>query len=139
MLYLEKHVDIHMDKNFGTSDNTFKDDKNVIHNPLTFRTSMKYALIFQISCNLPVELKQMKTYLVKTSSKLIDKPTTSVRDWTETLTTEFESKGILHYYTNANKDIEIWKDPEIQDACKSQGKKACRCCAVLRCRILQRY
>ena len=53
-------VDIHVDKTFGTSDKTFKDDKGIIHNPLTFSRSMKFSLIFQICCNLPVELKQMK-------------------------------------------------------------------------------
>ena len=61
-------------------------------------TSTKYA-IFQIACNLAVEFKQMRTYLVKSSSELLELSKTAVRHWIDLLTIEFTSKGILHDFT----------------------------------------
>ena len=94
-------IDIHVDKTFGKTSATFLDDKNRVQSPLTWRTSMKYAIIFQITCNLPVEFKQMRTYLVQSSSALIELPKTAVRDWIDLLTIEFTGKGILHDFTTS--------------------------------------
>ena len=62
-------VDIHVDKTFGNTNATFEDEDGIVHNPLTFRRSMKYSLIFQISSDLPVELKQIRTFLLQESEK----------------------------------------------------------------------
>ena len=34
---------------------------------------------------------------------------------------------------SANKDLEIYKDKDIQEACKNHGQKACWCCAGVVC------
>ena len=153
---------------------------------------MKYLLIFQVASNLPIEFKQMRTYLVQSSSVLIDEPKMDIPEWIELLTKEFKSKGILHDYTStnipsskkklgvngaevkdkpsnedeltkqwrsspkdyktetrlkiklkkiaeqkakdaANKDLEIWKDTEIMEACNEEGKKVCWECGGLLC------
>ena len=124
----------------------------------------------------------MRTYLMQSSSALIELVKTAVRNWIDLLTIEFTSKGILHDFTigcipatkkklnvngteikdkdtndavkkqwldlpkqnaaekklksklkaivirkakdTANKDLEIYKDPEIIEACKEGGHKA---------------
>ena len=97
-------IDIHVDKTFGKTCSTYTDAKQRVHSPLTSRLVMKYSIIFQVALNLPIEFKQMRTYLLQSSSAalsdislLIDIP-----EWMELLTKEFTSKGILHDYTSAN-------------------------------------
>ena len=88
---------------------------------------IKYGIIFQVAQNLPIDFKQMRTFLLQSCaaaltdiSLLIDIP-----EWMELLTTEFITRGILSDYTtsivSASKKKLAVNRAEIKD--KSSGDK----------------
>ena len=192
------NIDMHVDITFGTSDATYTDTKGRVHSLLTNRLMTKYGIIFQVAENLPVDIKQVKNFILQSSgaamtdiSLLIDIP-----DWMALLTTEFTNKGILSDYTSsivpaskkklaingaeikdkslgenevtaqwkktkkhfivdekfkktlkkiaeekakesANKELEIYKNPDIMEACRKEGHRVCWECASMNCLIKQ--
>ena len=53
------HVDIHVSKMFGTTNDVFTDEDDIVQTPINLKRSTKYFMIFQICNDLPVELKQI--------------------------------------------------------------------------------
>ena len=93
-------VDLYVNKNWGKNDEDYIDDDGITQNTLTFKRMIKYSLIFPICCDLRVELKHLKPYLLQETSRQMMKPMTSIRKWSKTVSDHMETKGCLNDFKN---------------------------------------
>ena len=93
-------VDSHIDRTLGRSAKTFTDKKGRIQADITFLVKTKYSIIFQISNNLPPEVKLMKDYILQVTANILDdiELLIDIIEFKDNLTIEFDKKGNLGDY-----------------------------------------
>ena len=84
-------VDSHVDRTLGRSAKTFTDKKGRIHADITFLLKTKYSIIFQITNNLPPEVKLMKDYILQVTANILDdiELLIDISEFQDNLTIEF--------------------------------------------------
>ena len=93
-------IDVEVDKAHGTSNATFKDAKGRVQSVVTHRLLAKYRLIFEVTEQLPTEVKQMRHFICQSASSIMSDLTLliDIQDFKKNLKTEFTGKGNLADY-----------------------------------------